>query len=131
MARSMRSSRRRRHPGRLRTAFVKKSRASSRRHRESMRRWSAAKAVWIASRIVSNSTTRRPYEIRRSRLSRNRRDCLLKPSNAAEAPVQTRAGGQHQSHHDEITVLQLQFGNVLEIHAVDSGHRGWNSNDGE
>src|SRR5450631_1385092 len=52
-------------------------------------------------------------------------------SDAPESPEQCCARNRHHAHNDEITIFQLEFRDVLEVHAVDSGDRGRNRDDGK
>src|SRR6266478_2903789 len=53
------------------------------------------------------------------------------PSHASESPVQHRACDQDHAHDGDVTIFPLQFRHVLEVHAVDSGDRGRDRDDGK
>ena len=55
----------------------------------------------------------------------------LQPSDAPEPPEQRRAGNQDHADDGEITIFPLQFRHVLEVHAVDTGDRGRDCDDGQ
>src|SRR5471030_2804860 len=54
---------------------------------------------------------------------------LLKPARALEAEVEPATDRDDRGNHGVVAVLPLQFGHVLEIHAVDARDRGGHRQD--